>query len=124
MSQSLRNRLRRLEKSLPKDYSEIHQLIKQGAFYDELSDEQKDLYWSYHGYVGIDHKTIEECTEMVVFLAEDKEVPDGYWHERLEYKQPKERKSLEEVVKEVEQLVLAAEEDLQEEMNINDILNN
>lgn len=123
MSYSLRNRLRRLEKSLPKDYSEIHQLIKQGAFYDELSDEQKDLYWSYHGYIGIDHKTIEECTEMVVFLAEDKEVPEGYWHERLEYKQPKERKSFEEVRKEVEQLVLAAEEDLQEEMNINDILN-
>jgi hypothetical protein len=124
MSQTLRNRLRRLKKSLPEDYSEIIQLIKQGAFYDELSDEQKDLYWMYHGYVGIDHKIIEECTETVVFLAEDKEVPDGYWHERLEYKQPKERKSFEEVVKEVEQLVLAAEEDLQKEMNINDVLKN
>ena len=123
MSNSLRNRLRRLEKSLPKTYPEIIQLIKQGAFYDELSEEQKDLYWSYHGYSGIDHKTIEECIEMVVFLAEDKEVPEGYWHERLEYKAPKERKSFEEVRKEVEQLVLAAEEDLQEEMNINDILN-
>ena len=123
MSQSLRNRLRRLEKSLPKDYSEIIQLIKQGAFYDELSDEQKDLYWSYHGYQGIDHKVIEECIETVVFLAEDKEVPDGYWHERLEYKQPKERKSFEEVVKEVEQLVLAAEEDLQEDLE-NDVLKN
>lgn len=115
MSQSLRNRLRRLEKSLPKDYSEIHQLIKQGAFYDELSDEQKNLYWSYQGYDGIDHKTIEEVTEIVKF-GEGGEVPHNYWHERLEYKAPKERKRFEDVRKEVEQLVLASEEDLREQM--------
>ena len=121
MSQTLKNRLRRLEKNLPEDYSEIIRLIKQGAFYDDLSEEQKDLYCQYKEC----NREAMETVRKMVLETEGKEDPEGYLHFKLSYKEKEPTpEEFERTRKEVEQLVLAAEEDLQEEMNINDVLKN
>ena len=43
-------RLKRLESSqgTPDSFTDVLELISQGAYYDELTEEQKERYYSYH----------------------------------------------------------------------------
>lgn len=115
MSQSLRNRLRRLEKSLPEDYPEIIQLIKQGAFYDEISDDMKDLYCLYRGF----DREAMESVRMIIAETEGFDT-ETVLHFQLE-RNPKpmtpeeEREHTARIAAEVEKLVLDAEERLRGE---------
>lgn len=106
MSQSLRNRLRRLAVTSECEYLEIVKLIKQGAFYDDLTDELKDLYCRYRGF---DREAMESVNRMV---AECEGMnPDTYLHFRLERK-PKPmndeqtRIQVSEIVQEIEEQLL------------------
>ena len=82
MSQALRNRLSRIEKISGKEYAEILQLIKQGVFYDELTDIQKEIYCR---YIGIEREGIE-AVETEITITEGKPA-DTALHFPLEYKQ-------------------------------------
>ena len=94
MNKTVRNRLERLENASEGNYTEIIRLIKSGAFYDDLTDDQKELYCLYRGY---DRQAIEE---LFMIMHET-------MHIQLELKPPKmtpeeERKHVVEVAKEIE----------------------
>lgn len=117
-TRAIERRLKKIEKKIKtQDNAEILELIRQGAFYDELTNEQKDMYWNYLEHIG-DHETMEQLIEMVEFTAEDKPIPPDFWHERIHYKQPekKEKKSYKEIVEEVERIVLGCEDQEREQM--------
>ena len=94
MDKTVRNRLKRLEDASEGKYAEIIQLIKSGAFYDEISDIQKEGYCAYHGF---DRQTFEDVSTVMLETM----------HFKLELKPPKmtpeeERKHVAEVSKEIE----------------------
>ena len=83
------NRLNKLEKNHSTEFNEVIRLIRQGAFYDDLTDECKDLYCKYH---GIDREAMETIELYVV----------GALRFRLEEKQqPPDQKTLEKIIEEV-----------------------
>lgn len=117
-TRAIERRLKKIEKKIKtQDNAEILELIRQGAFYDELTDDQKDMYWNYLEHIG-DHETMEQLIEMVEFTAEDKPIPPDFWHVRIHHKQPekKEKKSHKEIVEEVERIVLGCEDQEREQM--------
>lgn len=83
MSQTLRNRLKRIQTHSEMEYSEIIKQINQGAFYDDLNDEQKEMYCR---YIGVERSGIETI-EKVVAESEGRD-PETALHFRLERKQP------------------------------------
>ena len=94
MNKAVRNRLKRLEDASEGNHAEIIQLIKSGAFYDEITDAQKVEYCAYHGF---DRQAFEEVNEWMLETM----------HFKLELKPPKmtpeeERKHIAEVAKEIE----------------------
>lgn len=69
------NRLKKLEKEHTAEFTEIIQLIRRGAFYDELTDEQKDLYCKYKGHDREAMETIEEYINGSLHLQLKKNEP-------------------------------------------------
>ena len=94
MNKTVRNRLKRLEDASEENNTEIIRLIKSGAFYDEISDIQKEEYCAYHGF---DRQAFEDVNGWMLKTM----------HFKLELKPPKmtpeeERKHVAEVAKEIE----------------------
>ena len=54
------NRLKKLEKERTTEYNEVISLIKKGAYYDDVSDDVKELYCEYKGTTREVLETIEE----------------------------------------------------------------
>lgn len=99
MDKTVRNRLKRLEDASEGNYTEIIQLIKSGAFYDELTDDQKDMYCQYRDF---DRQAFEDVSTVMLETM----------HIMLEIKPPKmtpeeERKHVAEVAKEIESILNA-----------------
>ena len=79
------NRLKKLEKEQTTEFNELLQLIRQGVFYDDLTDQNKELYCQYH---GIDREAMEETELLVVgslrFQLQEKRPPaDQKTHEKI-----------------------------------------
>lgn len=95
MKQSINKRLKDLENEPDVVNHEIIRLIKSGITYDQLTDDQKELYCKYH---GIDRET-EEMMNQTFFGTTDVE---------LQLRPPpmtpeEERKHLQKVADEIEQ---------------------
>lgn len=99
MKDRLRNRLNRLENGSEYKFSEILCLIKSGAFYDELTDEQKQAYSE---YIGVDREGLEGCEiAMSDFLGRNEAEA---LHFKLEFKKPPPtREELNQLIQEVEE---------------------
>ena len=112
---SLRNRIKRLQKVSGQEYSEVLQLIRQKAFYDEISDDMKDLYCRYRGF----DREAMESVRMIIAETEGFDT-ETVLHFQLE-RNPKsmtpeeEREHTARIAAEVEKLVLDAEERLRGE---------
>ena len=105
---SLDNRIRKLESDHEDVDVEIIKKIMKGTSYDKLTDEEKYQYCRYHGF---DRDAFEEVNRTVL----------GTTDVTLELKPPpmspdEERQHINKVIKEVEELVMKAEDDLREEM--------
>lgn len=105
---SLDNRIRKLEAVHEDIDVEIIQKIIKGTTYDKLTDEEKYRYCRYHGF---DRDAFEEVNRMVL----------GTIDVTLELKPPpmspeEERQHINKVIKEVEEIVREAEEELRDEM--------
>lgn len=97
MNKTVRNRLKRLEDASEENNTEIIRLIKSGAFYDELTDEQKEAYCRYWNFT---RQSYEEVTLLLVHTL----------HEPLEKKfvpksSEEERQHIKEVSEEIEKLI-------------------
>ncbi len=99
MRVNIESRLRKLENSPKHEYSDVLELIKQGAFYDELTEEQKDRYCSYMNVK--DRRAFEEVQILVLEEMHGEENP---LHFQLTYKEkPLTKEEFEERVKWVEE---------------------
>lgn len=100
---SVESRLRKLENVKSREFSDVLSLIREGRYYDELDDRQKDRYFQYHGQ---DRCSVEKVRAQIC----------GYYNEdplhfKLEYKKrPPTRAEFEERVREVQAYFLEVEE--------------
>ena len=96
-----RRRLKRIQQEAPQEDFRILELIKKGAFYDELTDEEKE---SYAQHWKTDRETLESVNNAVI----------GSLHFPLERRRPpRNREELERRILEVENMIdeINAEED-------------
>ena len=100
MRKDLKKRLAALNKQDEDSVSDVLSWIRQGLYYDELTEEQKDRYCLYRN-------TIREVFEEVeTFLF------DGDLHFKLEENEPPPTKDeLSQIIEEVEQRLFMAEEE-------------
>ena len=112
-TRSIERRLKKIEKKIKtQDNAEILELIRQGAFYDELTPEQKDLYCEYQGY----DREVMETVRITVLDCEGLTDPDNYFHFPLERKHKQTDKIDPKVLEDVERIVLGCEDQEREQM--------
>ena len=100
MRVNIESRLRKLENSPKHEYSDVLELIRQGAFYDELTEEQKDRYCS---YMNVKDRRAFEEVQTCIFELYEEEVENPL-HFQLTYKEkPLTKEEFEERVKWVEE---------------------
>ena len=101
---SVDSRLKKLENVKSRAFSDVLSLIREGRYYDELDDHQKDRYFQYHGH---DRKATEEVYTMICSSFDRDPL-----HFKLEYKKrPPTRAEFEERVREVEAIFREYEEE-------------
>lgn len=78
----IKRRLDKLQLHNPSEYAEILELIRKGTYYDELTDEQKDLYFK---YLGQNREAVESLKDAIY---ERKGLEDEWRHSKISYKKP------------------------------------
>lgn len=125
---NLKARLKRLEDAAGKIslYPDVVKLIKNGTYYDQLTNDQKDRYVQYR--YGISRKTYEDLELLVNFegtpydfLHTDEDIKEsGVFHFLLDYvPRPPTPEELEQNRREIEEFFDQAEEDPEEKAAYN-----
>ena len=94
MKSMFENRVEKLEAKSGQEYSDIHWLICQGRFYDELSEEQQYRYCS---YFGVDKQAFEAVNLAVT----------GTLHFKLErHRKPPTRPEMDALIEEIKNMII------------------
>lgn len=84
--QTIKNRLKKAQANAGQNLGRIAELIAQGAYYDELADEEKNAYCA---YIGTERQALEEINGYILgtlhFPVEHKEKPitEAQFRERV-----------------------------------------
>ena len=78
--QTIKNRLKKAQANAGQNLGRIAELIAQGAYYDELADEEKNAYCA---YIGTERQALEEINGYIPVERKEKPITEAQFRERV-----------------------------------------